>query len=113
MDVSLSELQELVMDREAWRAVIHGVAKSRTRLSDWNELNWTELRYVYLISKQRIEFLKYTWLLDFTGGPMVKNPPANAGNTGSIPGLEKSHMSGQLSLYTTTTEPVWSRARAL
>ena len=34
MDVSLSELQELVMDREAWRAVIHGVTKSRTRLSD-------------------------------------------------------------------------------
>ena len=38
MDVSLSELQEFVMDREAWRAVIHGVAKSRTRLSDWTEL---------------------------------------------------------------------------
>ena len=34
MDMSLSELQEMVMDREAWRAVIHGVAKSRTRLSD-------------------------------------------------------------------------------
>ena len=39
MDVSLSELWEIVMDREAWRAMIHGVAKIRTRLSDWTELN--------------------------------------------------------------------------
>ena len=39
MDVNLSELQELVMDRDAWCAVIHGVAQSRTQLSDWTELN--------------------------------------------------------------------------
>ena len=45
MDVSLSELRGLVMDREAWRAAIHGVAKNRTRLSDWTEPNLKSLSW--------------------------------------------------------------------
>ena len=40
MDLGLGELRELVMEREAWRAAVHGVTKSRIRLSDWTELNW-------------------------------------------------------------------------
>ena len=46
MDVSLSELRVLVMDREASRAVIHGVAKNRTQLSDWTELNWKNYEFL-------------------------------------------------------------------
>ena len=45
MDMRLIKLQELVMDKKVWHAAVHGVAKTQTQLSDWNELNWTVLRF--------------------------------------------------------------------
>ena len=73
MDLSLSELRELVMDREAWRGAIHGVSKSRTRLSDWTE---TELKNT------------------FPGGSDGKESAHSAGDPGSISGSERSPAEG-------------------
>ena len=68
MAVSLSELRELVMNREAWHAAIHGVANSRTWLSEWTELNWEyimrnakvdEAQAIIKISGRNINNLRY------------------------------------------------------
>ena len=65
MDVGLGGLQQLVMDREAWLALVHGFAKSRTRLSNWTELNWTitgwYLRILWHHSPQKLKKLSITW----------------------------------------------------
>ena len=61
MDVSLSKLRELVMDREAWRAAIHGVAKSRTQLSDLTELR------ADLGQKEFASFCLALWLTEGSG----------------------------------------------
>ena len=60
LDVSLSELREMVVNREAWRAAIHGVAKGRTRLSDWTELNYKVGIIIILILYRKVLMLQRT-----------------------------------------------------
>ena len=68
VDVSLSELREMAIDREAWRAAIHGVAKSWTWLSDWTELNWDIVEILALSLSVSIQYL--LMILTFSWWPL-------------------------------------------
>ena len=73
MHMSLGELQEFMIDREAWHAAFHGVAKSRTRLSDWTELNWSSyISVVHLLQlMNQYWYIIVNWSLPFIQNSLI------------------------------------------
>ena len=95
MDMSLSKLQEMVKDRGAWRAAVHGVSKSHTWLSDWTtrKVAWSRLSVAQdILRNQLLAFISshLSHGRDFPGGSDSKASVYNAGDPDSIPGSGRS-----------------------